>query len=220
MESRSRLFLLISRSLLCTLPLLCWQNIATATETSNGEPLIQPQIKPKPAKMAKIDSENFEVGLYTGLLSIEDFGSNSVRGIRFAYHASEDIFIEAAYGKSTTEQTSYERLLGSVTLLTAEERQLTYYNLSLGFNLLPGESFMGSSYTIHTDLYLIGGIGNTKFAGDNRRTLNLGFGHRMIINDWLALHLDARNHIFDIDLLGQQKTNHNLELHTGLTLFF
>ena len=219
MESRSRFFLLISSFLFCTLPLLCWQN-AAAAEASNSELLIQPQIKPKSVTVAKIDNENFEVGLYTGLLSIEDFGSNTVRGIRAAYHASEDIFIEAAYGKSTTEETSYERLLGSVTLLTAEERQLTYYNLSLGFNLLPGESFIGSGHAIHTDLYLIGGIGNTKFAGDNRRTLNIGFGHRMIVNDWLALHLDARNHIFDIDLLGKQKTNHNLELHTGLTLFF
>lgn len=220
MESRSRLFLLISRSLLGTLALLFWQSGATAAEDENSAPLIKPQIKPQPVKPAKIDSENFEIGLYTGILSVEDFGSSSVSGVRLAYHASEDLFLEAAYGRSTTEQTSYERLLGSVQLLTEEERKLSYYNLSLGFNILPGEAFAGSGYAFHTDLYLIGGIGSTKFAGDDRRTLNLGFGYRAIMNDWLALHLDARNHIFDIDLLGTQKTNNNLEFHTGVAVFF
>jgi outer membrane beta-barrel protein len=215
MESRSRIFLLI-----CTLLLPFWQSGASAAADTGSEPLIQPQIKPQPAKPAKIDSENFEVGLYTGILSVEDFGSNSVSGARLAYHASEDLFLEAAYGRSTTEPTSYERLLGSVQLLTEEERQLSYYNLSLGFNILPGESFVSSNYAFHTDLYLIGGFGSTKFAGDDRRTLNFGFGYRAIMNDWLALHLDARDHIFDIDLLGTQKTNHNLEFSTGITLFF
>lgn len=220
MESRSRLLLLTRAFTLALAPLICWPGSAMAQEEAASEPLIQPQIKPKPAKPARIDSENLEIGLYTGILSIEDFGSNSVNGARVAYHASEDIFLEAAYGKSSAEKTSYEWLLGDVRLLTEEERQLTYYNISLGFNVLPGESFAGSGYAFHTDLYLIGGIGSTKFAGDNRRTLNLGFGYRAILNDWLAFHLDARNHIFDIDLLGEQKTNHNLELHTGLTLFF
>ncbi len=215
MESRSRFFLLIF-----TLLLPCWQSGASAAENTGSEPLIQPQIKPQSAKPAKIDSENFEAGLYIGILSVEDFGSNSVSGARLAYHASEDLFLEAAYGSSTTEPTSYERLLGSVQLLTEEERQLSYYNLSLGFNILPGESFAGSNYAFHTDLYLIGGFGSTQFAGDDRRTLNFGFGYRAIMNDWLALHLDGRDHIFDIDLLGTQKTNHNLEFSTGLTLFF
>jgi outer membrane beta-barrel protein len=200
--------------------MMLWHGCTWAADDESSEPLIQPQIKPQPAKPAKIDSEDFEIGLFTGILSVEDFGSNSVSGARLAYHASEDIFLEAAYGRSDTEETSYERLLGSVQLLSDEERKLTYYNLSLGFNILPGEAFVSSDYAFHTDLYLIGGIGSTKFAGDDRRTLNFGFGYRAIMNDWLALHLDARNHIFDIDLLGTQKTNHNLEFSTGLTLFF
>jgi outer membrane beta-barrel protein len=201
--------------------LLIGHGYALAVENeSSEEPLIQPQVKPQPAKPAKIDTEDFEIGLFTGILSVEDFGSSSVNGARLAYHASEDIFLEAAYGRSTTEKSSYERLLGSVQLLSEEERKLSYYNLSLGFNVLPGEAFIGSGHAFHTDLYLIGGIGSTKFAGDNRRTLNFGFGYRAIMNDWLAFHLDTRDHIFDIDLLGTQKTNHNLELQTGVTIFF
>ena len=223
MESWSRLFLLKNRNApyLLSLLILIWSsNTLGATDNGSEEPLIQPQIKPRPATPAKIDTENIEIGLFTGILSVEDFGSSSVNGARLAYHASENIFLEAAYGRSNTKETSYERLLGSVQLLDEEERKLSYYNLSLGFNVLPGEAFMGGGYAFHTDLYLIGGIGSTKFAGDNRRTLNLGFGYRAIMNDWLALHLDARDHIFDIDLLGTQKRNQNLEFHTGLTVFF
>ena len=38
--------------------------------------------------------------------------------------------------------------------------------------------------------------------------------------DWLAIHADVRDHIFDISLLGQEKTAHNLETHIGVTFFF
>ena len=38
--------------------------------------------------------------------------------------------------------------------------------------------------------------------------------------DWFAVHADLRDHVFDIDLLGQEKTSHNLEAHVGVTFFF
>ena len=31
---------------------------------------------------------------------------------------------------------------------------------------------------------------------------------------------DIRDHVFDIDLLGQEKTSHNLEATLGVTFFF
>jgi hypothetical protein len=41
-----------------------------------------------------------------------------------------------------------------------------------------------------------------------------------LLNDSVALHLDFRDHLFDIDLLGEEKTVHNLEAHLGATVFF
>ncbi len=38
--------------------------------------------------------------------------------------------------------------------------------------------------------------------------------------DWLAVHGDIRDHVFDIDLLGQEKTSHNFEATLGVTFFF
>jgi outer membrane beta-barrel protein len=87
-------------------------------------------------------------------------------------------------------------------------------------NLFPGEVFLGKRRAFNSALYLTGGAGSTQFAGDSRFTLNVGLGYRFFLTDWLALHADVRNHIFDIDLLGEPKTTNNIESHAGFTFFF
>ncbi len=194
--------------------------IKAVTLEKDSNQVIQPAIFRRQIDVDEIDTEDFEIGAYTGLLSTEDFGVNLVVGIRVAYHITENIFTEAAYGISDTSETSYERLSGGAQLLTPEERRLTYYNISLGYNLLPGEAYLNDGLAFNTALYIIGGVGITKFAGDNRFTANFGAGYRFLASDWLAIHADVRDHIFEIDLLGVKKTTNNLEMHLGLTVFF
>jgi outer membrane beta-barrel protein len=182
--------------------------------------VIEPEVERRTISVADIDTENFEVGAYVGQMSVEDFGVSTVVGARLAYHMTEDLFTELSIGKVTTEETSFERLSGAAQLLTDQERELTYYNISVGYNLLPGESFFGENRALNTSFYVIGGVGNTQFAGDDRFTLNLGLGMRVMPRDWFAIHADIRDHIFDIDLLGQSKTSHNFEAHLGATFFF
>jgi len=181
--------------------------------------VIQPEVKRNEFKESKIDTENFELGFYTGFMSVEDFGTNTVYGLRLAYHITEDIFVEAAYGTTTADRTSFERL-NNVSLITDAQRELTYYNVSFGYNLFMGEVFFGRSTAFNTALYIIAGGGSTEFAGDDRFTMNYGMGYRFLSSDWLAMHLDVRDHVFDIDLLGQTKTAHNFELTIGATIFF
>jgi outer membrane beta-barrel protein len=50
--------------------------------------------------------------------------------------------------------------------------------------------------------------------------VNFGAGYRFLVTDSIALHVDFRDHLFDIDLLGQEKTAHNLEGTLGVTVFF
>ena len=59
---------------------------------------------------------------------------------RFAYHVTEGFFVELAAGKANTELTSFERLSGAAQLLTDSEREYSYYNVSLGYNIFPGET--------------------------------------------------------------------------------
>jgi outer membrane beta-barrel protein len=219
-ENRIRfLFLNLVALLLCAsvLPAVAEENIG---DSLRSEPVVQPEIARRDIVEPEIDEEDFEVGAFAGLLNIEDFGTNPVYGFRLAYHVTEDFFLEAAVGTSTADKTSYELLSGNVQLLTDSERDYTYYNLSVGYNVLPGEVFFGRSYALNSQFYLIGGVGNTRFAGNDEFTINVGAGYRLLLNDWLTLHLDARDHMFESDLFGEAKTTHNFELTGGLTVFF
>jgi len=182
--------------------------------------VIDPQVARREVKEPAIDREDFEVGGFVGIMGIEDFGSNVSYGLRLAYHITEGFFVEAAVGQSEGGLTSFETLSGDLRLLTDDERVMTYYNLSLGYNILPGEVFIGEGRAYNTNLYLIAGLGSTRFAGDDRFTVNFGVGYRFLLTDSVALHLDFRDHLFDIDLLGEEKTAHNLEGTLGITVFF
>ncbi len=192
----------------------------TAPLQTQSEQLIQPEITRRDVELNKIDTEDFEATVFTGLLSVEDFGANFVIGARLAYHVNEDIFVEASIGSSKAGQTSYERLSGGTPLLTSAQRNILYYDVSLGYNLLPGESFLTRNTSFNSALYVIAGIGSTTFAGADRLTLNIGGGFRLLATDWLALHVDLRNHIFNIDILAEDKTANNLEVTIGVSVFF
>ena len=182
--------------------------------------VIDPEVERREIKEPAIDREDFEIGPYVGIMSVEDFGADVVYGVRLAYHITEGFFVEGTVGRTDTGLTSFEELSGDARLLTGSEREYTYYNLNLGYNILPGEVFIGEGRAFNTNLYLTGGLGSTSFAGDDRFTVNFGFGYRFLLSDSIALHLDFRDHLFDIDLFGDEKTAHNLEAHFGFTVFF
>jgi outer membrane beta-barrel protein len=191
-----------------------------AAEESGRPPVIEPEIDRREIEPAKIDTEDFEIGIFAGQLSVEDFGVNTVAGGHFTYHITEGMFLDVSAASSETEETSFERLSGAAQLLTDSERDYSYYNLSFGYNILPGEGFVGRNRAVNTAVYLIGGVGKTDFAGDDRFTLNVGVGIRLMPLDWLAVHADFRDYIYDIDLLGADKTSHNLEARIGVSFFF
>jgi len=182
--------------------------------------VIEPEVERRDIREADIDTENFELGAFVGIMSVEDFETNAVYGARLAYHVTENLFVEGTVGQTDAGVTSFERLSGGAPLLSDSDRRLTYYNLNLGFNLLPGEAFLGATRAYNSALYVIAGLGATRFANDDRFTVNFGAGYRFLLTDFFAIHLDVRDHLFDIDLLGEDKTVHNLEAHLGLTVFF
>ena len=184
------------------------------------EQVIDPDVERREIKEPDIDAEDFEIGGFAGIMSIEDFGSDLVYGVRLAYHITEGFFLEGSVGQTEAGLTSFEVLSGGAPILSDSDRQYTYYNLNVGYNILPGEGFIGESRAYNTGLYLTAGLGSTRFAGDDRFTVNFGAGYRFLLNDIVALHLDFRDHLYDIDLLGEEKTVHNLEATLGVTVFF
>jgi outer membrane beta-barrel protein len=228
MESRFRLLFLVVPVFLfglsgcaATRNLFSWgaEETPPPTEIPEGQ-VIELEVQRREIKEPEIDSEDFEIGAFAGVMSIEDFGSGAVYGIRLAYHVTAGFFVEGSVGQSEAGLTSFEILSGGAPLLSESERRLTYYNLNVGYNILPGEGFVGEGRAYNTAFYVSAGLGSTRFAGDDRFTVNFGAGYRFLLTDSVALHVDFRDHLFDIDLLGEEKTAHNLEGSVGVTVFF
>jgi outer membrane beta-barrel protein len=190
-------------------------------EEENAPPrVIEPEVARRQIKVPRIKSSNVEVGANYGILSIEDFGSHPVYGITAAYHITEDFFFQGELGRSRGGRTSFETLGGNIQLLTESERRFTYYDLSLGYNFLPGEAFIGRGFAMTSAFYLLGGIGGTDFAGDTKFTVNFGAGYRVVPTDWLAVHVTVQDRVFQTSLLGTTKLTSNLEARIGTTVFF
>lgn len=193
---------------------------AAASDDTNPPRVIEPQVERRQVKVPKIRSSNVELGLFYGALSIEDFGTNPDYGVTAAYHITEDFFFQGEAGRSRGGRTSFETLSGNIQLLTEAERRFTYYDLSLGYNFLPGEAFIGRGVAMTSAFYLLGGFGATDFAGDTKFTVNFGGGYRVVPADWLALHVTVQDHVFQTSLLGVTKLTNNIEARMGATVFF
>jgi outer membrane beta-barrel protein len=232
METGLRILLLTA--LLATLPGCAWlghrgknpppastQSVPAQSPVDEAPPrVVEPEVARREIKVPKIRSSNIELGAYYGEISIEDFGAHPVYGITAAYHITEDFFFQAEAGRSTAGRTSFEVLGGNVQLLTESERRFTYYDLSLGYNFLPGEAFFGRGVAMTSAFYLLGGFGGTDFAGDTKFTVNFGAGYRVVPVDWLAVHITAQDRVFQSSLLGTTKLTNNLEARIGVTVFF
>jgi outer membrane beta-barrel protein len=217
MEIRFRSILLAISFLTLTMPAT---RLAAQSDEDESTNLIEPQIERVEFDESQIDSYDFEISIYGGVLAMENFDSNTVVGLKLGYHVSEDFFVQGSYGKSDVGETSFERLSGGAPLLSDDERDVEYYLFSIGFNLLPGEAFLTDSTTLNTVLYVSGGMGVTKFAGDDRSTIAAAVGYRTIIIDALSVDIEMRDLIFDLDIFGEDETTHNIELTVALNLFF
>ena len=190
-----------------------------AQEDVQAGSLIEPKVERQDINEANIDNENFEFGLLMGVISIEDFSSSSLLGARAAYHINEDFFVEASYAQAQAGETSFEVLSGGAPFLTEDERDYRYYNVSFGYNL-NGETFFTENWVFNSATYLTLGAGSTEFGGDERFTVSLGAGYRLLLTDYFALHLSMRDHLFNSELIGEQKTTHNIEYGLSATFFF
>lgn len=191
----------------------------TSDQPNPNEPVVQPQVDRREVKLPRFPSNDFEVGLFGGAYSVQNFGASAAGGLRLGYHITEDYFVEAALGTSRVKDEAFRRVLPGGIFPTGSER-LQYANLSLGVNLLPGEVFLGRNRALPSSFYLIAGVGTTRFASQRQQSFNLGLGTKVYLRDWLALRVDLRNHLFPLDLLGKRESTQNLELTSGLSFLF
>jgi len=208
------------RIFLAVVLMLCVGHVLAATDQDNLDGLLQTDHDRRVVSRDQLDSEDFEIGVSTGLINMADFGTSQVVRLRLAYHVTEDFFLEADYGQAELQETSFERLSGAARLLDDDQRDVTYYNASIGYKVFPGEMFVGSKYAFYGNGYVSLGAGNFHFADENHASFAIGAGFQLFPTDWLAIHIDLRNHVFEHDLLGETLTTQNLEATIGVSAFF
>ena len=122
--------------------------------------MIVPQVERREVPLPRFPSKDFEFGLFAGTYSTENFGANLVTGVRLGYHITEDFFVQANYAQTKVSDDSFRQILpGGV--FEDDKETLSYYNLSVGYNVLPGEVFLGSKNAKASAVYVIGGVGST-----------------------------------------------------------
>ena len=190
------------------------------TTTKPNEPVVVPQVDRRDVKPPRFPSNDFEVGVFAGIYEMQSFGSNAVSGLRLGYHITEDVFVEGVYGRTKVSDETFRQIFPNGGVFPSPSENLTYYNLSAGYNVLPGEVFFGRNVAKASAFYVVLGVGSTTFVDQKKQTLNYGFGTRLLFNDHFAVQADVRSHVFSFDLLGQKQNAKNLEATLGLTVFF
>jgi outer membrane beta-barrel protein len=181
--------------------------------------VVVPEVERRDIKLPKFPSKDIAVGLFAGTYATQNFGAAAVVGARLGYHITEDWFVEATLGQSKVSDEAFRQVLPGGIFTDAKET-LQYYNVSAGYNLLPGEVFLSAKRAKATAIYLIAGVGSTKFNDQRSQTVTFGLGGRLLLTDRAALQFDMRDHVFSLDLLGKRQSTHNLELTGGFTYYF
>ena len=192
---------------------------ADPTPPPASEPVVVPDVDRRGIRLPRFPSSDFEIGIFGGTYGTQNFGTHAAGGVRLGYHITEDFFVEGVYGITKVDDTLFRQILPG-GIFPQQSEKLSYYNLSVGYNVLPGEVFLFTRHAMPAALYVIAGVGSTKLDQQRRPTLNFGFGYRVFFNDHFAVQLDMRDHVFSLDLLGKRESTQNLELTAGISAFF
>jgi outer membrane beta-barrel protein len=211
--------LLIALSIAAGAPCAFAQSTQPPPTSPPSEPVVVPQVDRRDVRLPRYPSNDFELGLYTGAYATESFGTSWVYGARVGYHLTEDFFVQGVYAQTKVTDEAFRNILPG-GIFESKTQKLNYYNLSVGYNILPGEVFLFSSRARPSQFFIIGGVGSTKFVDQRKPTFNFGFGFRVFLTDYASLQVDLRDHIFSLDLLGKNSTTQNLELSAGLSFYF
>ncbi len=192
---------------------------AQAAAKPASDQVVVPEVDRRDLKLPRYPSNDFALGAFVGTYATQNFGASLVYGVRLGYAITEDFFVEGAYAQTNVSDETFRQILpGGV--FGKEKEKLSYYNLAAGYNVLPGEVFIGANRALASAFYLLGGLGSTNFNDQQRQTIVLGVGARVFMKDSFAFQVDMRDYIFSLDLLGKSQSTQNLELTAGFSFYF
>lgn len=176
--------------------------------------IVKPDTEQELIKDSDIDNISKNIGVYAGLINYENFNSGFITALYFSYPFDEDIFVEAEYGVSVINDTEYRNI--GLPLLSKEEVDVEFYTILIGYNMLPGEVYWSRDKTLISRFYLIAGVGTVSFDKNNYVSMQFGAGFKMELDKNKSIRFEARDRMYDTDILGTDKLTNNIEFHLGV----
>ena len=187
-------------------------------DLSGATPALTPKIDRRDFSIPDIDTENFEIGAYYGIVSVENFGANFVKGVNASFFATEDFFLTGNVSFSSINDRAYRQyvpLFGE-----SGSRDVKEYSLLLGWNVMPGEFFWIDKQAFTSDLYILAGMGTVSFDAEEHGSYVAGIGIRIIPRDWFAIRFESKVSEYTSSILGYEKHFHNVDMVAGISVFF
>lgn len=204
---------------LCASGLLLIVGAAAADdqERETGVRVLEPEPRPG-AEVAAIDTERFELGFYTGALSVEDFGTDPVYGIELSYHLTDTWLLQANYGEANIDRAAFET--SQRQFLASADRDFEYFSVAGAYRLVHGRSFFGPRRKYDSDIYVLFGPQRVSFANNDEWGWTFGISYRTVFTDWLTANVDIREHSFEREFIGDTKQTFNTEFRIGVNALF
>lgn len=181
---------------------------------ANAFDIVKADTEQELIKDSDIVNTNMSVGVYAGLINYENFNSSYLFGLYFTYPFDEHVFVEAEFGVSSLNDTEYRRI--GLTLLSEEDVDVQFYTILVGYNMLPGEVYWSREKTMISRFYLIAGVGSVSFDNNSYVSVQYGAGFKVELDKNKSIRFEARDRLYDTDILGTDKLSNNIEFHLGI----
>jgi outer membrane beta-barrel protein len=164
-----------------------------------------------------INNEIFELGVAVGVINIADFNGEFTTGVSATFRASEDFFLQYNLLQADASASAYERSQGKLF----DDRTFLHYDLLVGYNILQGEFFPSGPKARLSALYLVGGVGDTQFGGEDSFTYTVGVGYQIALTRRLIARFDYRSYLYTSNLIADEnKQVNSTQFSSGLSFLF
>jgi outer membrane beta-barrel protein len=163
-----------------------------------------------------------ELSAMGGLYSADLYSSSWLAGGAYTFHFSEDLGLEASvqftrFHSAVTD--SYERRYPQIQVLDRTDRPGTLYFGHLVWTLAYGKlRWMGDGIS-RFDFNVAVGAGVTDDSTSQGVTGSAGLGAKFFFGHWFALRFDARDHVLQEVLVGDEHLVNDIVITLGASVF-
>ncbi|WP_347329678.1 outer membrane beta-barrel domain-containing protein [Marinimicrobium locisalis] len=167
----------------------------------------------------RIDSEVLDLGVTAGVVNIADFNGEWALGVSATFQATENFFLQYNFLQADSSPSAYENNQGR--LFEGSDRTFRHYDLLVGYKVFQGELFASEGRARLSSLYAVGGVGETRFGGEENFTTTLGVGYEAALTRDILLRIDYRAHLYDSSLIAdEERSVTSNQMSAGLSYLF